>query len=317
MKRKRALYRALAVLLVVAGAALWSQPFRPRGNELSGWHEMRAASDPSGFLRDAPLSIPDQATSLAEATQSPEKPIEVPNAAKIYGDTGLSLGERFRLLLSGADEDDQAAAHLALGIVSGCHSIDGIPPGTPPLGAEVATDYQLSLDEQLREECRDVVANPDFQKTLDKLRKQSARMYSDSVRRVIREQYAAGGAPAALVAGVDALKSRPDQITAGVVADQFSELEISSIYLAPLMRSAESVTPQNRNLLVNAAIQLLTCDFGRPCGPNSFDVRMMCLVMGVCVPGANLQTLTVQELMTGQQARDVQAILDNLRQYRR
>ncbi len=316
MKRKRALYGALAVLLVVAGATLWPRPFSSRGNESPGLHETPVAADPSGFLRDSPSLAPGEARSLAEATQSPEKPIEAPSAAQVYGDTSISLGERFRLLL-GAGEGDQAAAHLALGIVSGCHSIDAIPSGTPPLGAEVATDYQLSLDKLLRQECRDVLSNPDYQKTLGVLKKHSAHMYADSVKRAIREQYAAGGAPAALIAGVGALKSRPDQVTANVVADQLSELEISSVYLAPLMRSAESVTPQNRNLLVNAAIQLLTCDFGRPCGPNSFDVRTMCLVMGVCIPGANLQMLTVQELMTGQQARDVQAILDNLRQYRR
>ena len=251
---------------------------------------------------------------LPNLTRPAAEPTEQSSAAQVYGDAKLPLGERFRLLLKRADLGNQAAAHLALGIANGCNAINGMAPGTPPVGAEKATDYQRLIDKQLRDDCREVLLNPEYQKTIDALRKHTANMYSESVKQEIRKAFADGGASAGLVAGLEALKSRPDDTTAGVVAAQFSELEISSVYLAPLMRSVGSADPKIRDALVSWAIGFLACDFGRPCGPTSFDVGMTCLTYGACIPGADLQTVVTQELMTAQDVRDVRAILDKLRQ---
>lgn len=313
MKRKM-INVAIAALLLLAGAMFWLRPFSTAGQEPPGLNDSQIASEQSSLLPSSNSSV--EVEQMQAATVQAQ-PTEDRNDAQLYGDTKLPLGERFRLLLERVDQGNEAAAHLALGIANGCNAINGMAPGTPPLGAEKATVYQRLVDKRLRDECREVLLSPAFQKTIDALRKRTANMYSEPVKQAIRRAYADGGASSGLIAGIEALKSRPDDVTARVVAGQFSELEISSVYLAPLMRSAEAQTPKYRDGLVSRAIQFLACDFGRPCGPSSFDVGMICLTFGACIPGADLQTVITQELMTGQDARDVQAILDRLRQVAR
>lgn len=308
MKQKHAIYAVLAALLLVGGAILWLRPFSSAGQASLSLDESHLTND------DSPALPHSSGISPSLKPSSPE-PISEPNAAQVYGDPNLTVGERFSLLLRLGDGGDEAAAHLALTIANQCHAIDGLSPDTPALGAQKVTDFQRYVDKQLRKDCRDVLIDPGFQKSIDTLRKHTANMYSDSVKQAIREAYADGGAQAGMVAGIVALKSRPDQGTVQVVGAQFSELEISSVYLAPLMHSAESESPNNRDNLVVGALQFLACDFGRPCGSDSFDVRMMCLTLGACIPGADLLTVTTREVMTAQQARDVQAILLRLRQF--
>ena len=314
MKRKYVINGAIAALLLVGGALLWLRPFSSAGHDPVGLDKSALSSEPSHISPDSPSSAAVEASQVATAPTRPAaEPTGVPSAAQVYGDSKLPLGERFRLLLERADLGSQAAARLSAVIAIGCNAINGLAPGTPSFGADEATEYQRLIDRQLRDNCREVLLNPAFQKTIDTLRGQTANTYSESVKQAIRRAYAERGAEAGLIVGIGELKWRPDEATAIAVAGEFAELEISSVYLAPLMHSSGALTPQNRDALVTTALQFLACDFGRPCGPTSFDVGMLCLTLGACIPGADYQTVFTRELITAQDARDVQAILARLR----
>ena len=210
-----------------------------------------------------------------------------------------------------------AAAHLAAQIANECHSVAGLPPGTPPIGRKEATPAQAAALEQTRHDCEAVRSSPEFARIQALAKDHPIEVFDEPIKQAIREQFANAGPKAALDVAVSALRARPDAVTARVVANEISQLDIS-VFLdfQGQFKSVASLNPARRQKVIRDAFELLSCDYGNPCGPSSHAVRSACFGMGICVPGADLQTLYEQEFLSGQQRRDVFSLLNYLRQIR-
>lgn len=237
-----------------------------------------------------------------------------PKAAQLFADENATLTQRFVELADRAANGDLAATHLAAQIANECHSVVSLPPGTPPVGREEATPEQASALEQARDECKGLRSAPGFARIQALMKDRPVEAFDVPIKVAIREQFADAGSKAALDVAVSALRARPDAVTVRVVAGELSQLDISVFLgMEGQFQSVASLNPAQRQKVLLDAFELLSCDFGNPCGPDSFAVRMACFGMGVCVPGADLQSLYEQELLSGQERRDVFRLLNYLR----
>lgn len=238
-------------------------------------------------------------------------------AAQLFSDADATLAERFTELAGRVASGDLAAAHLAVQIANECHSVAGLPPGTPPVGQEKATPEQAKALEQARHDCEAVRSAPEFARIQALVKDHPVEVFDVPIKQAIREQFADAGSGAALDAAVSALRARPDGVTARVVAEELSQLDVSVFLdMQGQFQTVTSLNPARRKKMMQVAFELLSCDFGNPCGPGSFIVRSACFGMGICVPGADLQTLYEQELLNGQERLDVLSLLNYLRQIR-
>ncbi|MGA7298523.1 MAG: hypothetical protein WBW92_13580 [Rhodanobacteraceae bacterium] len=236
-------------------------------------------------------------------------------AGKVYADKDLTLAERFTELAERMASGDTAAAHLAVQIANECDSVSSLSPGTPPIGHDKATPYQEGVLEQARHDCAAALSSPEFARVKVVLSQHPVSVFDAPIKQAIREQFADAGSGAALDAAVSALRARPDGVTARVVAQELSHLDVSLFLdMQGQFQSVVSMNPTVREKVIRVAFELLSCDYGNPCGPNSFVVRSACFGMGICMPGTDLQTLYEQELLSGQERRDVLKLLNYLRQ---
>lgn len=307
------------ILVVVAGWAAWSGPWRmaPTRSGAAGIESASSAATPaagsSSLPRTASAKVPRNTTSAVNPTTTPVKPL---SARQVFADAAMSLGDRFDALIGRAVGGDQSAEHFALQLANECQSVTSVPADQPPVGHKQTTPYQVQLRSQSQTDCAGVLDSPGFDQFKEMLKKYPTDVFDQSLKHSIRKQFADKGADAALQATVGAIMARPDETTAMMAADQLKDLDISSLYMEPEFESVASVNPNQRNLLMRYALGLLACDYGRPCGPNSFAVRSTCFALGACVPGADLQTVYERELLSGQQVRDVQALLAYFRRLR-
>ncbi|HET8940602.1 MAG TPA: hypothetical protein VFN13_01260 [Rudaea sp.] len=275
-----------------------------------------------------PSSRPDIKTSakikpdVQHASQFPEpssltanrKVREQRNAREVFIDSSLSIGKRFSILARKAEVGDQDAKHFALQIANDCAAVSRIPDDQPPVGQKKATSYQMQLRARMKASCAEVLSDPGFAEIKAILDHYSSDVLDGNMEFTIRQQFADAGPTAAINVAVSAISQRPDEATIGMIGDQLAKLDVSSIYLQPELSSINSVNPDQRNQLMRFALNLLACDYGRPCGPDSFVVQSTCTQLGACIPGANLQSVYQAQLLSGQQMADVLSLLAYLQQ---
>ncbi|HET6633186.1 MAG TPA: hypothetical protein VFG73_10825 [Rhodanobacteraceae bacterium] len=299
--------------IVVGGAFFWLWPSHDAG------HMAPASAEPVTRIGDAGAPAPAPSATSSDVPWSedgavrPARKIAPVGARQLFANTNLTLGDRFRGLVDLAFAGDETAAHLAVQIANQCNAASQAPVDQSPVGHEHATQYQIRVHRQTQADCAAVLAAPEFDDLQTMAQAHPVDALDASVKDTIRHRFADQGADAALDAAVSAIMARPDETTAMVVADQLADLDISSVYMQPQLQSVSSVNPQQRNMLMRYALGLLACDYGRPCGPDSFAVRSTCFALGACVPGADLQMVYEQQLLTGQQVQDVRALLAYLR----
>lgn len=254
------------------------------------------------------------ATDVAQHMVGGQRPVgETTSAAQLYGDTRLSLRERFDLLEDMGRRGDAAAKHLALAIATMCWGNLMIPVDRPPIGASVTTDYLTQLGKSIHARCQDVSDSPGYAQMLDVIKARESDAITRASIAAVRQQFMDNGSEAALAAAVAAVRVAPDESMAAAMGHEVGQLGIPALFQESLFQSPGSLSSHEQQKYLDVALQLLACDFGRPCGPDSMDVQMRCFGFGTCVPGADLRTLYEREYLNGQEMRDIAALLDYLR----
>lgn len=303
----------LALALLVALAA-WLLVFERAGSGAR-------TSANKGAQRHALASEAGQEESNAGAAQEGQheggkahrvvdSALAVGDATAVFATGSRSLADRFARLDQLASMGDEDARHFALQIVNQCSSWAKLSVNTPPVGASTQTPVQRQaalLRDQICSGVMEQVRIPYWEDLLDA---NSTDMYSGSVRHEVKTAFAREGVDAALRAATRALENRPDGETVAVLGQLLAKLDISTVYTE---RLATAVPPQSRARLMRFALNLLSCQYGRPCGPDSMVVLSTCAALGACVPGGSLRQVYAEEMLSGQEMRDVEALLALLR----
>ncbi len=239
----------------------------------------------------------------------------VVTAAELYADPNVPLAQRFDALAGEPAGAGLAATHLAMQIANDCRSVAALPLGTPPIGRFETRPAEVRALRMAHEKCEKVISSPEFGRILALLNEHPIEVFDVPIEQAIRQQFAEQGSAAAIDVALSALRARPDPVTAHVVADELAQLGVGEFLdLEGQFQSAINMNPASRQQVIRDAMILLTCDYGRPCGPKSLAVLTACFGMGICIPGADLHILYKQEFTSSQEWRDVSALLDYLRQ---
>jgi hypothetical protein len=217
---------------------------------------------------------------------------------------------RFEALSELGNSGDLAAKHFSLQIANSCNQWVKMQPA--PLEKKNSSDQNAAL-QKLKKACTGVSESPFFQEKMAILKNNPTDVFDQDIAPVIESMFADKGPDGVLKAAVSAIKARPDETTVSVVSDSLSNLEISNIYSEQYLASSSSVSLSRRRQSMEIALTLLSCDFGRDCGPQSTAVLELCAGLGVCLPGADLQRVYEGEMLSGEDMRDVRALLDMLR----
>src|SRR5581483_3017098 len=126
------------------------------------------------------------------------------------------------------------------------------------------------------------------------------------------ETFADRGPDALKEEALDALKNRPDETTVAAVVDTYSDVGATDALIGSALSGAANL-PQEKRQLLTYALNLLTCEYGRACGPNSSAVAVYCVSLGACEPGADLQSLYADVLLSRTEFENVQSVLAMLR----
>ncbi len=306
------------IVAAVLGAAtlVWFLSFGP-GDDVGSTHgraEVVELARPETVV--ATGASADADAPVATGTRVRTNGLVGKSAREVFVATAVSVGDRFAALAELAASGDPDAEHFALQIANECRAMSLVLVDQPSLGQSTATPYQMQISARIKAECADVLASaayPRFEHLLDT----RGRDYLDApMRNTIRQQFADVGPDAALTAATSAIAQRPDEATVAMVSEVLRELEIGSTHLRAFSQGSGAVRADYLNQNMAAALQLLACSYGRPCGPDSPIVRGLCLATGACVPGADLAAIYRAQLFNGQQMADVLALLAYLQSIR-
>lgn len=134
--------------------------------------------------------------------------------------------------------------------------------------------------------------------------------YESDVITRMKESFASSGAGELRNEMFAALGSRPDETTAATIIDTYAGMGLLDS-LTGDKNNASSLPARREQLMY--ALNLLTCDYGRDCGPNSAVVASYCISLGACDAGADLQQLYSSRLLSGLDFQNVMDLRDHLR----
>ncbi len=259
----------------------------------SGDHDVRAAQAP---MRAA-------ATDPALFSDDPHT---------VYSASGAPVGDRFAALAQLAAGGDKNAQYYALQIARHCTSGSALADDPADDGQDAATDYQIQLHSQMKAACVQVLSDsayPEYQKLL---KTGTTEAYVDKMRQTLEMLYGNEGPKGALRVAVSAIAQRPDDLTVGRVSNLLANLDISSVYFRPDTVDLAPKDPAARDEMMFYTLNLLSCEMGRPCGPNSYAVQSACLDLGACLPGADLMGVYQARLLNPGEMAYVRALLKYL-----
>lgn len=306
---KKAITRLSVGMLIVVliGGAIWLHLFSQQQSLERSLGDAHELSDTEGFNL---VPVPQETANGTETEKIPE----IQSSGELFGAEYIALGERFERLVERMRDDDVSAAHLALQIARICKSYSEADPAMPPVGHDRLLPPHRKARADLEEQCHPVLASPALADIESTFADAPLDVLEYGIRREIDGRFADEGVEAALHAAVDAIHSRPDETTVIVVGNKLVELDVP-VYLRSLglLQSGMADVPSYQQDRLRDALLLLACDFGGPCGPGSLQVQMLCIVLGTCVPGADLATIYREEMLSAQEWRDTQALLDYVR----
>jgi hypothetical protein len=233
-------------------------------------------------------------------------------ARDLFVDENQALQTRFGGLVSQADAGDADANHLVRQVVSQCEIARAMSRDTV-LPEVWSRDMDVALS-QMKTQCSPLASMIDYQRLREATKEQPHDASDNDIRSNIEKAFADGGAKAAELQALEDYKLRPDPITAGVIADVWDDLGITTYDQRFVLRGSAAINPASRRDIFHSALNLLACDLGVPCGPQSEVVIALCAEHGVCDPGSNLYQLYRDRLLPGDAMQNVDSVLQVLRQ---
>ncbi|GAC1678145.1 MAG: hypothetical protein NVS9B2_29320 [Steroidobacteraceae bacterium] len=167
-----------------------------------------------------------------------------------------------------------------------------------------ATPAQRDALARLSANCAGIYTHPKYLEIVNGASIPMSLDIKDEVQNILAKHDTEG----ALSAAMTALKSRPDEATITTLDGLMTRDAFGS--LAPdTLTGAAATNPRERSKLLDYALNLLACDFGRDCGPDSSVVLTYCVRFGACVPGANLSELYATRMLSGEEMDNVKILL--------
>ena len=297
-----------SVLAVVVVALVAWASSRPPATPMTTAAVTDGPATPEGLPAS---SLEPIATSPASSSHSVATP-----AKNLFADENLNSAERLRGLSALADQGDVDARHFGFEMVADCETWQrtasaGASSLTVKEPAKVALMTQAL--NSLNTRCAGLSDLPEYQKIKNLVVNNPRDLFAQDTSFAIKNSFADAGANAALTTSLDALARRPDENTISAITETLSAVDLAQIFTEPLSSSSSSVNPARRVQNLSYALNLLACDDGRPCGPESTVVQSYCIGMGVCSPGSSLIDLYQNVMLSGEDMQDVNALVDALR----
>lgn len=298
------------------------------GALLLGWIVFFFYRFHSASLVDTSVGTPNSATSsTAQTRKEPTPSRSAPATTKaspssegakhvardIFNDKNADLRARFSALWELSDKGDVDARHLAYQIEADCSMYAKMSPKTylpsmykPEMGVALA---------RAQADCSAISSLPEYQ-NLAKISANAPRdAFDQDIRDSIRRAFADNGEDQALSSALATYANRPDATTARLIASTLAELDITNLDKNFFGSGAQSEDPNYRRSMLETALNLLSCDYGVPCGPDSAIVTSLCINGGICSTGYDLDQIYEKVLLSGENMQNVRKILDFLRQH--
>lgn len=225
-------------------------------------------------------------------------------ARNLYIDAGLSPAARLLGLVALSDGGDASAKHLAFQIAMDCDLWVRAAnnPSTVSNSRPDVQGYVKDALARISNGCSNVMNLSQYDnlvKPNESTGEPNPRdFYDDDVKQKIRRSFADNGEEKALSVALTYLRDRPDLITQQVILDSFRDLGIDDAFVMSTLPDNLGA-PLHRSDLLPYALSLTQCDFGLPCGPSSNIVLSYCILENACLPGANLQQLYAEKILSG------------------
>ena len=252
-----------------------------------------------------------QAFQSPASTRSMDAVLAKGLARDIFVDESLDLQTRFDALVEREDEGSLDARHLVRMMVLDCELYRQMSRETV-LPEVWSRDMEVALA-RAKAQCLPLESRVDYTRLREETRNQPRDTTDDDVRRGIRRAFADGGAEAAEVRALEYYRVRPDRTTARVIVEVWDELGVIAYDQRFVLRGSSAITPVSRRAVFHSALELLACDLGVPCGPQSELVMNLC-TYSVCAPGLNLYQLYRDQMLPGETMQNVDSVLQGLRQ---
>lgn len=305
-------------MLLLARTVFWTQPPPEPKHSLDkqsvpvarikqNQHSISKATTPKQMSAPRPHTVADKSSQYQN--QNPDDP------RLLFENPAASVSQRFSALVRLEQSGNAEAKYFALQIARHCAQISKIAQDQPAQGQAAATPYQIQLRAQMKAACVLVMSDAAFPEFAKMMESHTDEAFAERMRQTLRLFFADKGPEAMIHAAVSAIAQRPDDVTLGMVADTFADLDIESIYFEQDSTSVAPVDPQKRIELTRFALNLLACHYGQPCGPNSYVVQTTCTQLGACMPGADLLGVYKSQMLTPQEMDYVQLLLEYLKHF--
>lgn len=300
------LFAASFVLLLVGGICVFLVAADDSGNnnhsaEQNVFHASIAGAPEKPITK----ALASSGTELAPA-RSWEK-----SARAVYLDGRSNLETRFTSLMEMAKSGDRDALHLAFQIQRNCEMWAKLSPEKflpelwkPEIGTTLA---------ELNSRCAGLLQTPESQQLADSTKKLPNDAFDHDVREKIRQAFADGGADSSVFEALKAYRARPDPATGVLVVDTLNGLDVINLDPNLALAGLEASEPGYRRRIFSIALDMLACDYGENCGPNSTVVLSWCINAGVCKPGYSLDQIYENFVLSGDELQNVRKVLDYLR----
>lgn len=160
--------------------------------------------------------------------------------------------------------------------------------------------------------CSDLLASPEYKEFRQNNGDEPRDSFNAGIVAKMKEAFANNGPDSLRREALSALMSRPDDTTVSTIVDAYQDIGVADT-MAPSLQNLNAL-PVNRNRLVTYALNLMTCYYGRPCGPNSAAVAMVCASLGACEEDADLGQIYADKLLNGEDLETVTQLVNYFEQ---
>lgn len=157
-------------------------------------------------------------------------------------------------------------------------------------------------------DCSNLLASPEYEEFKQTNDDKPRDAFNADIVTKMKEEFANNGPDSLRSEALGALMSRPDETTVSTIVDTYQDIGVADAF-APSLQGLNAL-PANRNRLLTYALNLLTCYYGRPCGPNSAAVAMVCSSLGACEADADLGQIYADKLLSGEDLETVTQLLN-------
>lgn len=235
-------------------------------------------------------------------------------ARSLFLDESSDRLARFRYLSELAEKGDADAKYFEAQMAMDCSvaSRAAADPSILSNSKSGVRDQVAQAISVINLGCTSLLASPEYEKFKHDSGDKPRDAFDADIVTKMKEAFANHGPDSLRSEALGALISRPDETTVSTVVDTYQDIGVADA-LAPSLQGLNAV-PATRNKLLTYALNLLTCYYGRPCGPNSSAVAMVCASLGACEADADLRQIYADKLLSGEDFETVTQLLDYFEQ---